>query len=229
MADFQINLYAFLGLLEFALFLLVVSLVFIVRCNKLTGRLRVVQGNLKKAEQLPEPVTFDHYLRDEVIHTQDFIARAAESQDDAKKKVAEVMGMRKQFLELEVEARALENNPTEFQDKLVAGLSELIEHFRPESEIVMEPGLEAVETIPQLEETVAEQRKLIDTHDAEFDRLKEVINNQQDAMEVLRRAGGESSLPDEKHELQTKLQELEKQYSKLEARFLAASGEKKAD
>jgi predicted nucleic acid-binding Zn-ribbon protein len=243
MENLQINVYAFLGVLEFSLLLLVVTLFFTVRSKNLAGRLRVVQEKLNKAEQLPEPVTFDQYLRDEVIHNQHLIERAAASQEDAEKKVAEVMNVRKQFLELEVEARALENNPIAFQDKLADGLSELIERLRPEAEIVMGPVVEAVETIPQLEKAAAEQRKLIETHDAEFERLKEVINNQQDAMEALRKAEDDSSAQDEKHELEIKLQELEalvefkdatieeleKQYSKLEARFLAVSGEKKVN
>jgi uncharacterized coiled-coil protein SlyX len=243
MENLQINVYAFLGVLEFSLLLLVVTLFFTIRSKNLAGRLRVVQEKLNKAEQLPEPVTFDQYLRDEVIHNQHLIERAAASQEDAEKKVAEVMNLRKQFLQLEVEARALENNPIAFQDKLADGLSELIERLRPEAEIVMGPVVEAVETISQLEEAAAEQRKLIETHDAEFDRLKEVINNQQDAMEALRKAEEDNSPQDEKHELEIKLQELEaqvefkdaaieeleKQYSKLEARFLAATGEKKLD
>lgn len=243
MENLQINVYAFLGVLEFSLLLLVVTLFFTFRSKNLAGRLRVVQEKLNKAEQLPEPVTFDQYLRDEVIHNQQLIERAAASQEDAEKKVAEVMNLRKQFLQLEVEARALENNPIAFQDKLADGLSELIERLRPEAEIVMGPVVESVETISQLEEAAAEQRKLIETHDAEFDRLKEVINNQQDAMEALRKAEDESSPQDEKHELEIKLQELEalvefkdatieeleKQYSKLEAGFLAVSGEKKVN
>ncbi|MEA3241903.1 MAG: hypothetical protein U9Q19_00520 [Pseudomonadota bacterium] len=233
MENLQINVYAFLGVLEFLLLLLVVTLFFTIRSKNLAGRLRVLQEKLNKAEQLPEPVTFDQYLRDEVIHNQQLIERAAASQEDAEKKVAEVMNLRKQFLQLEVEARALETNPIAFQDKLADGLSELIERLRPEAEIVMEPVVEAA----------AEQRKLIETHDAEFDRLKEVINNQQDAMEALRKAEDESSPQDEKHELEIKLQELEalvefkdatieeleKQYSKLEAGFLAVSGEKKVN
>ncbi|MGI9321424.1 MAG: hypothetical protein ACR2O5_08430, partial [Thiogranum sp.] len=77
MADLQINAYAFLGVLELALLLIVVSLVFVIRSNKLAGRLRVVQGKLKKAEQLPAPVTFDQYLRNEVLHNQALMERAA--------------------------------------------------------------------------------------------------------------------------------------------------------
>jgi hypothetical protein len=248
MADLQINVYAFLGVLEFSLLLLVVTLFFVVRSKNLAGRLRVVQAKLKKAEQVPEPVTFDQYLRDEVLRNQELIELAAGSQDDAEKKAAELMEMRKQFLELEVQAQALENNPIAFQGKLAAGLSELMEQLRSEADTVTETVAEEYEIIPQLEETAteqeqSEQRKLLDTHDAEFDRLKEVINNQQDAMQALRKAEDEIFPQDEKHELEIKLQELEaqvefkdaaieeleKQYSKLEARFLAATGEKKLD
>jgi predicted nucleic acid-binding Zn-ribbon protein len=187
MENLQINVYAFLGVLEFSLLLLIVTLFFIVRSKNLAGQLRVVQGKLKKAEQLPETVTFDQYLRDEVIHNQHLIERAAASQEDAEKKIAEVLNVRKQFLELEVEVRAFEDNPITFQDKLADGLSELIERLRPEVNMVMESAVKAVETIPQAEEaTAAEQCKLLDTHDAEFDRLKKVINNQQDALQALR-------------------------------------------
>jgi len=248
MADLQINVYAFLGALEFALLLLVVSLVFVVRSNKLAGRLRVVQEKLKKAAQMRAPVSFDHYLRDEVVHNQKLIQRAAGSQDDADRKVAEVMGIRKQFLELEIEARTLENDPDALKDKLAAGLGELIEHLRPEPITVMESAVEAVESIPPVEEAVKQeqqlaQRKLLDTHEAEFDRLKKVINHQQDAMDALRRAENGISPQGDNDELEGKLQELEallefkdaaieqleKQHSKLEARFLAVSGEQQVD
>ena len=247
MADLQINAYAFLGVLELALLLIVVSLVFVIRSNKLAGRLRVVQVKLKKAEQLPAPVTFDQYLRDEVLHNQDLMEHAAESQDDADKNVAEAMGMRKQFLELEIELRALENDPIAFQNKLAAGLNELMERLRPEAEIMMESVVEAVETIPPVDAAAVQeqsaQRQLLDTHDAEFDRLKKVINNQQDALEALRKAEDRIPPQGDKHDLESKLrelealleikdaaiEELEKQYNKLEAEFLAASGEKRVN
>ena len=94
MTDFHINTYVFLGILEFALLLLVLSLVFILRSHKLAGRLRVAQVKLKKAAQLPEPVTFDQYLRDELSQNQDILERVAASQDEAEKKVADLMDIR---------------------------------------------------------------------------------------------------------------------------------------
>jgi hypothetical protein len=237
MTDFHINTYVFLGILEFALLLLVLSLVFILRSHKLAGQLRVAQVKLKKAAQLPEPVTFDQYLRDELSQNQDILERVAASQDEAEKKVADLMDIRKQYLELEVEARAVADNPIAFQDKLETGLSELREGVLSEAEIVMEPVVGPPEPTAQQEETAAtEQRKLIDTRDAEFNRLKEVINNQQDAMKALLDAEAEASPQDGDRELHGKLQELEallefkdatideleKQNSRLEARLLAA-------
>jgi hypothetical protein len=241
MTDFHINTYVFLGILEFALLLLVLSLVLILRSHKLAGRLRVAQVKLKKAAQLPEPVTFDQYLRDELSQNQDILERVAASQDEAEKKVADLMDIRNQYLELEIEARAVADNPIAFQDKLETGLSELQEGVLSEAEIVMEPVVEPPEPTTQQEETAAtEQRKLIDTRDAEFNRLKEVINNQQDAMKALLDAEAEASPQDGDRELHGKLQELEallefkdatideleKQNSKLEARLLAAEEEK---
>lgn len=241
MTDFHINIYAFLGILEFALLLLVLSLVFILRSHKLAGQLRVAQVKLKKAAQLPEPVTFDQYLRDELSQNQDILERVAASQDEAEKKVADLMDIRNRYLELEVEARAVADNPIAFQDKLETGLSELREGVLSEAEIVMEPVVGPAESMAQQEETTAtEQRKLIDTRDAEFNRLKAVINNQQDAMKALLDAEGEASTQDGDRELHGKLQELEallelkdatideleKQNSRLEARLLAAEEEK---
>ena len=241
MTDLHINVYAFLGMLEFALLLLVLSLVFILRSHKLARRLRVAQVKLKKAAQLPEPVSFDQYLRDELSQNQELLERIAASQDEAEKKVADLMDIRNQYLELEFEARAVADNPIAFQDKLESGLSELREGVLSDAEIVMEPVVGPPEPTAQEEETAAtEQRKLIDTRDAEFNRLKEVINNQQDAMKALLDAEGEVSPQDGDRELHGKLQELEallefkdatieeleKQNSKLEARLLAAEEEK---
>jgi chromosome segregation ATPase len=223
MEDIHVNLYAFLGVLEFSLLLLVVTLVFFLRSRNLAGRLRVLQGRLKKAEQLPEPVSFEQYLRDEVIRNQTLIESAAASQDDAEKQAAELMRMRKQFLELEVEARALENNPVEFQNRLAAGFNELIDQWRPEPETVTETVVESVETAPEAETAsesdadASEQPKALDTHDDEFDRLKQVINNQQDAMEALRRElqSREGEI-DDMASVMGKLDEFERQSAELQ-------------
>ena len=100
MADLQINVYAFLGVLEFALLMLVLSVVLVVRSHKLASRLRMAQVKLKKAAQLPEPVSFDQYLRNELSQNQDLMERTAASQEEAEKNVAELLDIRKQYLEL---------------------------------------------------------------------------------------------------------------------------------
>ncbi len=225
MEDFQINLFAFLGVLEFAIGLLVVALFFVVRSKRLAGRVRVLHKKLKEAEQEePETIGFVQYLRDEVIRNQDFIDRAAASEDDAEKKAGELLQWRKQFLELEVEACALEKNPVEFQDRLAAGMSELIEQLRPEPETVTETVSEATDPTPQADgaaeagiEEADEKRVTIDTHDAQVNRLKDVIINQQDAMTALRkeleaREGDIEDLDSILH----KLDEFERQSTELE-------------
>jgi chromosome segregation ATPase len=226
MEDFQINLFAFLGVLELAMVLLAVALFFVARSKYLARRVQALKRKLKEAEQdEPATVGFDQYLRDEVIRNQDLIDRAAASKDDAEKKAGELLRLRKQFLELEVEARALENNPVEFQDRLAAGMSELIEQLRPEPETVTETVSEATEPPSQAgdvgESNIEEggkTRTLVDTHDAEVSHLKDVINNQQDAMEALRkeleaRAGEIEDLDS----ILAKLDEFEKQSSELES------------
>jgi len=226
MEDFQINLFAFLGVLELAMVLLAVALFFVARSKHLSSRVRALKKELKEAAQdEPATVGFDQYLRDEVIRNQDLIDSATASQDDAEKKAGELLQLRKQFLELEVEVRALEKNPVEFQDRLAAGMSELIEQLRPEPETVTETVTEATNSPSQADDVAEpgieeddEDRTQINTHDAEVSHLKDVINNQQDAMEALRkeleaRAGEIEDLGS----ILAKLDEFEKQSSELES------------
>ncbi len=225
MEDLQINLFALLGVLEFAVVLLVVALFFIVRSKRLASRVCALQKELTEAAQ-DEPATigFEQYLRDEVLRNQDLIDSAAAATDDAEKKAGELLQLRKQFLELEVEARALEKNPVAFQDRLAAGMSELIEQLRPEAETVTETVSEATDSDSRADvaaesdiEEGGDERPTIDTHDAEMNRLKDVINNQQDAMTALRkeleaRAGDIEDLDS----IMQKLDEFERQSSELE-------------
>ena len=226
MEDLQINLFAFLGVLELAVVLLAVALFFVARSKYLASRVHALKRKLKEAAQdEPATVGFDQYLRDEVIRNQDLIDSATASQDDAEKKAGELLQLRKQFLELEVEVRALEKNPVEFQDRLAAGMSELIEQLRPEPETVTETVTEATEPLPQADDAAeldiekgGDDRTLVDTHDAEVSHLKDVINNQQDAMEALRK-----ELEDRAGEIEdldsilAKLDQFEKQSSELES------------
>ncbi len=189
MEELQINPYLFFGALEMAMLFLIVALAFFVRSKLLGGKIRDLEQALKKAEdiELPAAVSYEQYLRDEVLRNEAYIEKAAAAQDEVEKQAGELLLMRKQFLELEVEASALESNPVAFQERLAAGLSELIEQLRPESETVTETVTEVVEQ-PAVSETEAseDERAQLDTHDQEFDRLKQVINNQHEAMAALR-------------------------------------------
>jgi len=223
MEELQVDVITFFGVVEFALILMVIAVVFVVRSKNLAHRMRVLERELKQAADIPDPVSFSQYLRDEVLRNQGLIDNAAASGDDAGKQVAELLKMRKRFLEMEVEARELEKNPVAFQEKLAAGITELVEQLRPEPETVTEvvetaAADAAEEDAEQDAAEAASARELIDTHDDEVDHLKQVINNQQDAMEALR-----AKLKEHEGELQDvdgilrKLDEFEKQSKELHA------------
>lgn len=188
----EINVISFFAIAEAAVLLLVVALAFYIRSRVLAARMRALQIQLRKAQDVPEPVGFDQYLRDEVIRNQTLIDQAAASEDDAEKKAAELLKLRNEFLGLELEAHALANNPVQFQDKLSAGLSVLMEQLRPEAESGVAAASEqaSAETAEDAQtegvDSRAESQAALDTHDDEFNRLKRVINNQQDAMSALR-------------------------------------------
>lgn len=192
MEELQINPYVFFGALELAMLFLVVAVTFFIKFKLQVSKNSELQSALKKAGnmEVPEPVRYEQYLRDEVLRNEALIEQVAASEDEEEKKAAELLKMRKQFLELEVEASALEANPVEFQKCLAAGMGELIEQLRPEPETVTETVTEIVEEAGSGDEAEAEadepQRGQLDTHDEEFNRLKQVINNQHEAMAALR-------------------------------------------
>jgi predicted RNase H-like nuclease (RuvC/YqgF family) len=193
MEELQINPYIIFGALEMVMLLLVISLALFVRSKLLGGEITELQKALRKAEDVepPAPVRYEQYLRDEVLRNQAFIDRAAASEGDTGKKVGELLLMRKRFLELEVEASALENNPEAFQERLASGMNELIELLRPDPETATETVTETVEETVDSDSGAsagddAEERSQLDTHDEEFDRLKQVITNQHEAMAALR-------------------------------------------
>ncbi len=247
MDELQIGIYTLFAIGEVAVVLLAVAVAFFLRSKTLSGRVQALQRQLKKAEDVPEPVTYDQYLRDEIIRNEAFVEQAAAAQDDAERKAGELLGMRKQFLELELAAHALDKNPVQFQDTLAAGMSELIERLRPapESVAVTVAGMPSAEasTPPKAVSAKADAaRESRDTHDEEFGRLKQVINNQQDAMAALRAElkAREADIQDldtilskldeyEQHdvELQQCLKVLERENQRLKtARSTGRSGEK---
>ena len=190
MEELQINPYVFFGALELAMLFLVVAVAFFIKFKIQVGKNSELQNALKKAgnAEVPEPVRYEQYLRDEVLRNETLIEQVAASEDEEEKKAAELLKMRKQFLELEVEASALEANPVEFQKCLAAGIGELIEQLRPEPETVTETVTEIVEepVSDDTGEASESDRGQLDTHDEEFNRLKQVINNQHEAMAALR-------------------------------------------
>jgi predicted RNase H-like nuclease (RuvC/YqgF family) len=191
MDDLHIDLYAFFAVAEVAVVLLAVAAAFFLRSRVLSGRVQTLQRQLQRAQEVPEPVAYDQYLRDAIIRNEAIVEQAAVAEDDAERKAAELLRMRKQFLELELAAHALDNNPVQFQDTLAAGLSELIEQLRPAAETVEvsaaeEPSIAVSAAPPAVSPNSDAGRVTRDTHDDEFDRLKQVINNQQDAVAALR-------------------------------------------
>ncbi|GEM_PF-1963669 len=222
MEDLQIHIFALLGVLEIAIVLAVATLFFVLRSRRLADNVRALQVKLRQARQEDsEVIDFEQYLRDEVLRNQELIDRAAASEDDAEKRAAELLLLRKQFLEMEIGVRALENNPVEFQDHLAAGMSELIEQLRPEPETVSGATETPTEDTEAETEAAIEaeepERASIDTHDAEFNRLKDVINNQQDAMSALRREleARENDIED-LDSIMNKLDQFETQSTELE-------------
>lgn len=171
---------------------LVAGVILFRRGNRLSRKVIELEKQLEAPVELPEQVGFDQYLRDEVIRNEGLIDQAAASEDESEKKAAELLKFRKRFLEIELEAQALDGNPVAFQDKIAAGICELVETMRPDAETVeveteAEPtaGIE-LEEAPDDDAEAEAARKTIDTAEAEVSHLKDVINNQQDAMEALR-------------------------------------------
>jgi hypothetical protein len=189
----QVNLIAFLGVLEFALLALVVAVGLGWRGRRLANRIRDLERQPRQAQaDAAEAVSYAQYLRDEVLRNQEFIERADAAQDLADRNLAGLFAMRKRFLEIELEARELEANPVAFQAQIADGMQALIEQLRPESETVsvqteVAPEAQAsVESDPSPDQESSAPREAQDTRDEELDHLKQVINNQQDAMVALR-------------------------------------------
>ncbi len=230
MEDMQVGLLAFLGVLELAMVALLAAAVFVLRSRRLARRARALEKRLASLSEVPEPVGFDQYLHDEIVRNQGLIDEAAASDDAAENKAAELLEFRKRFLELELEARELENNPVAFQDRLSAGLCELREQMRPEPvhvEAEAEPEADASEELEEApDDEPQEERKVIDTSEEEINHLKTVINNQQDAMAALR-----ARIEEYAHDVEgmdtvlRQLDDFEKQSAELERCLLVLESE----
>lgn len=188
MEELQIDVYTFFGVVELAVVMLVAAVVLALRGKSLAARVRSLQSQLKKAGEAPPAVSFEQYLRDEALRNQAMRQEAAVSEEDDDRQAAQLLEIRQQFLELEIAARESENNPVRFRETLAAGFTQLVEQWRPEPEPVEVPAGDMQE-LAEAEDNAPEPaapRATIDTHLQEFERLKQVILNQQDAMSALR-------------------------------------------
>ena len=178
----QVDLIAFLGALEFALVALVAAVGFGLRGRRLANRVRALQLKARRAEPVTEPIGYEQYLHDEVLRNEKFIDRAAAAQE-----AAELFALRKRFLEIELEARKLEADPVAFQAQIAGGMKALIGQLRPEPETVTVDAGVAADAQPEAPpgQDSSAARDSHDTHDEELDHLKQVINNQHDAMALL--------------------------------------------
>ncbi|MDT8387201.1 MAG: hypothetical protein RQ736_06775 [Thiogranum sp.] len=204
MTGSRMDLFALLGVLELALVLVMVALVFIIRSKKLAAQVQSLQRELKNAVVVAERIGFDHYLRDEILRNQGLIEQAAQEHEKHPDAVR-MLTLRTQFLELELQARELEKNPVQFQKRIAAGIQELIASLLPQAK--------SADAEP---ESAKPARQLHDTHNEELDHLRQVINNQQDSMKLLRTRLKDSSdeIPDLDSILK-KLDEFEKQSREL--------------
>ena len=230
MEELEVNLIAFLGALEFALVALVVAIGFGVRGRSLANRVRALELKARQAEPAADPVSYEQYLRDEVLRNQELIDRAHSAEDAADREAAGLLEMRKRFLEIELEARKLDANPVAFQAQIADGMKALIDQLRPEPE-TLSPDTEvaadaqaSVEPEGSLEQEDSTERDRHDTHDEELDHLKQVIINQQDAMAVLRakltehegELEGVSGILEKLHEFEQRSSELQRCLEVLE-------------
>ena len=183
----QVDLIAFLGALEFALVALVAAVGFGLRGRRLANRVRALQLKARRAEPVTEPIGYEQYLHDEMLRNEKLIDRAAAAQEAADRQAAELFALRKRFLEIELEARKLEADPVAFQAQIAGGMKALIGQLRPEPETVTVDAGVAADAQPEAPpgQDSSAVRESHDTHDEELDHLKQVINNQHDAMALL--------------------------------------------
>jgi len=225
----EVGTFAFLGVLELAMLALAGSVFFLLRGNRLANKVRLLEKKLSDSEDVAAPVGFDQYLRDEILRNEALTEQAAASQDESEKKAAELLKFRKRFLEIELEAHALESNPVAFQDRIAAGICELMEIMRPEAETVeVEPEPTAAIELEEALDDEAEsepERKTIDTSEEEIKHLKDVINNQQDAMKALRAQLEEHAELEGMESVLKQLEDFEKQSTELERCLLVLESE----
>ena len=134
MEEFQMDPVAILfAILEFTFVMMALAIVFVIRSKILSKRILKLQSRKPEAvKEESESVSFDQYLRDEIIRNEEIIDRLDASEAESVQQHASLLKVRKRFLELEIEARELDGNPVAFEEKLGSGMQELIESLKPE-------------------------------------------------------------------------------------------------
>ncbi len=197
MQELHLGLYSLFGMIETIILLLVAAGWLLWRSHALKSRLRGLQNQLNEEAQTTS-VDFPHYLREEIRRNQ-ALCEALDAGDAGDQQTAEHLSIRHQFLELEVAAQEFSENPVHFQTALSEGVAKLLQQWPAAAASVtaspVEPEADPGAAAPEPADENASA--ILDTHDNELDRLKQVILNQQDAMSALR------------SELQTRASEIE--------------------
>jgi predicted RNase H-like nuclease (RuvC/YqgF family) len=172
--------------LEIMLLLLVAVVVMTLRNLALTRKIRELldreHGGIKA-----EAVTYETYLRDELRKNRALLEQHGEADGAPDWLVA-----RQRFLDLELEARAVADDPMAFQEKLDGGFQALLEQYRPSPEAAPEDVQLAEEAEPEEEEVETREEEARgrvsddELHKKEMMRLRDLIGHQQDTMRTLR-------------------------------------------
>jgi predicted RNase H-like nuclease (RuvC/YqgF family) len=170
--------------LEIIILLAVLAVVLTIRSLSLSRRVRELQaGNPDVIEPASDP--YKVYLRDELNKTRELLKQHAEAED-----APGWLAVRQDFLNLELEAQEVVDDPMAFQEKLDTGLQALLEQYRPPPEIVTETVQlveeAAVEAEPEPAATAPARIAEDELHKKEVMRLRDLIGHQQDTMRNLR-------------------------------------------
>lgn len=168
--------------------LLLVSIVAVATTLRSRALSRKVRELLAREPEVIEAdaVPYAAYLRDELLKTRTLLEQQGKDGD-----APDWLRARQRFLELELEAREVAEDPLAFQEKLDAGFQALLEQYCPLPEAVAETVQLVEEAAPPAEadaSPVEASTRISDDelHKKEVLRLRDLIGHQQDAMRNLR-------------------------------------------
>lgn len=184
------------------------------------------------AEQEADTRNFSDFLREELDTSSRMLGSAGadgDSEDEAaaeatpeQDQVRQMLAARHQFLQLELDAQAMDRDPEAQRQHLVEQMQNLLATFTPEAAETAE--IEEAEADTEDTATVAREQQL----ETQLEHLRGVVSNQQDVMrelrELLEKEMGES---EEMRDVIAKLQDAEASSLDLE-RSLEAMGKSHA-